>query len=174
MPRTPSNRIPKYRLHKASGQAVVTLDGRDFYLGDHGTASSRQRYERLVGEWLAGGRRLPVQVTDEDPLTVNELLASFWRHAEVHYRSPTGEPTSELDSFIQALKPLRKLYGDAAAIDALPTNLRPFLAGLAQFDRQCAKLCRPIWSSAGSSAKPLAWRTTRHAYTARRRQSDSM
>jgi hypothetical protein len=27
------NRIPTYRKHRASGQAVVTLDSRDFYLG---------------------------------------------------------------------------------------------------------------------------------------------
>jgi hypothetical protein len=27
------NRTPKYRLHKASQQAAVTLEGRDFYLG---------------------------------------------------------------------------------------------------------------------------------------------
>ena len=29
--------LPKYRKHKASGQAVVTLNGRDHYLGPHGT-----------------------------------------------------------------------------------------------------------------------------------------
>ena len=32
---------PKYRKHRASGQAVVTLDGRDRYLGPHGTNASR-------------------------------------------------------------------------------------------------------------------------------------
>ena len=34
--RTP--RIPAYRLHKAYSQAVVTLNGRDHYLGKHGTS----------------------------------------------------------------------------------------------------------------------------------------
>jgi hypothetical protein len=52
MPRlTASN--PKYQKHRASGQAVVTLDGRDFYLGPHGTQASRDEYDRLVGEWLS-------------------------------------------------------------------------------------------------------------------------
>jgi len=32
MPRLMTDRIPKYRKHKASGQAVVTLDGKDHYL----------------------------------------------------------------------------------------------------------------------------------------------
>ena len=31
-----SNSAPKYRKHRASGQAVVTLNGRDFYLGPQG------------------------------------------------------------------------------------------------------------------------------------------
>jgi len=48
-------RVPKYRRHKPSGQAVVTLSGRDFYLGKWGTKTSRAEYQRLVGEWLAGG-----------------------------------------------------------------------------------------------------------------------
>ncbi len=30
-------RVPKYRLHRPTGQAVVTLNGRDTYLGKHGT-----------------------------------------------------------------------------------------------------------------------------------------
>ena len=28
-----TNSTPKYRHHTASGQAIVTLDGHDFYLG---------------------------------------------------------------------------------------------------------------------------------------------
>ena len=34
-------RIPSYRHHKPSGQAVVTLGGRDIYLGKYNTAASR-------------------------------------------------------------------------------------------------------------------------------------
>ena len=34
------NSVPKYRRHKASGQAVVTLDGKDFYLGPHNSKVS--------------------------------------------------------------------------------------------------------------------------------------
>jgi len=50
-------RIAKYRLHKASGQAVVTLDGRDHYLGLFGSESSKAAYERLIASYLAGGRK---------------------------------------------------------------------------------------------------------------------
>ena len=44
-----SPRVPAYRLHKASGQAVVTIAGRDHYLGRHGSEASRKAYDALVG-----------------------------------------------------------------------------------------------------------------------------
>jgi len=47
-------RIPAYRLHKHSGQAVVTIRGRDNYLGQYGSESSRREYDRLIAEHLAG------------------------------------------------------------------------------------------------------------------------
>src|SRR5262245_16166113 len=52
-------RTPSYRLHKPSGQAVVTLDGRDIYLGQYGTPRSRAEFDRILAEWLSNGRRLP-------------------------------------------------------------------------------------------------------------------
>ena len=52
-------RNPSYRLHKHSGQAVVTLNSEDIYLGAYGSASSRREYDRVIAEWLAGGRERP-------------------------------------------------------------------------------------------------------------------
>jgi len=45
--------VPRYRKHRASGQAIVNLSGKDFYLGPHGTKVSHQEYDRVVAEWLA-------------------------------------------------------------------------------------------------------------------------
>ena len=42
MPR-PTQRLPSYRLHKASGQAFVELDGKRLYLGAYGTAASKDQ-----------------------------------------------------------------------------------------------------------------------------------
>ncbi|MCR9293430.1 MAG: hypothetical protein NXI32_11970 [bacterium] len=39
MPRL-SHAVSKYRKHRASGQAIVTLAGKDHYLGPHGTKAS--------------------------------------------------------------------------------------------------------------------------------------
>jgi hypothetical protein len=81
------NRIPTYRKHRASGQAVVTLDSRDFYLGPYGTAVSRGEYDRAVGEWIAGARQLPAHPAT---ITVVEIVAAFRRHARAYYRTRTA------------------------------------------------------------------------------------
>ena len=72
MPRL-SNSLPKYRKHKASGQSFVELNGRRFYLGPHGTKASKNEYDRLIGEWLANGRSIPVST--DNVLTIIQLAA---------------------------------------------------------------------------------------------------
>lgn len=47
--------LPKYQKHRALGQAVVTLDTVDYYLGPHGTKPSYLEYNLLIAEWLANG-----------------------------------------------------------------------------------------------------------------------
>ena len=49
MPRLASA-LPKYRKHRASSQAAVTLSGIDHYLGPHGTKTSKAEYDRLIAE----------------------------------------------------------------------------------------------------------------------------
>jgi hypothetical protein len=39
-----STHLPKYRKHRSTGQAVVSISGRDFYLGPRGTKVSPPRY----------------------------------------------------------------------------------------------------------------------------------
>jgi hypothetical protein len=60
---------------------VVTLNGRDIYLGKHGTDESRAEYERRIAEWHASGKQLPKAPAD---LTLNELMDSFRSHAETY------------------------------------------------------------------------------------------
>jgi hypothetical protein len=57
MPKLATFSLPKYQLHRASGQAVVTLGGGDFYLGPHRPAASKAMYDRLTGEWPAADFR---------------------------------------------------------------------------------------------------------------------
>ncbi len=122
----PSNgsrvRVPLYRRHKPSGQAVVTLSGRDIYLGRWNTRASRSEYDRLIGEWLASGR-CPSKADGVGELTVAELLLQFWRFVKGYYRKD-GRPTSELDEYKQTLRPVRRLYGRTLARDFGPLALK--------------------------------------------------
>ena len=72
--------VPSYRRHKPTAQAVVTLDGRDIYLGRRNTVTSRREYDRLIGERLAAGRRLPKAMASHDT-TIMELAAAYWQFA---------------------------------------------------------------------------------------------
>ena len=42
------NPPPSYRLHKATGQAVVVLSGHSVYLGKFGTPESHTEYDRVI------------------------------------------------------------------------------------------------------------------------------
>lgn len=47
---------PKYRRHRASGQAIVEIAGKVYYLGPYGSDTSHAEYERLVSAWIRQGR----------------------------------------------------------------------------------------------------------------------
>ena len=110
------NKVPSYRLHKASGQAVVTLNGHDIYLGIHNSVESREAYQAALNEWLASRRQhassgtLEREATPVGGLTINELFLAYWEFVQEHYRK-YSKPTSEVASIKRALTPLLKLYG---------------------------------------------------------------
>lgn len=128
-----SNRVrkdPSYRLHKQSGQAIVTLpDGlggrRDVLLGAYDSKESWDQFYRVLAEWRANGRRLRQTASSpETHLTVGQLILAFWPHAEMHYRRTDGTPTNELTDFKLSLRPLAHLYGNATARDFGPLALK--------------------------------------------------
>jgi integrase len=119
-----SNCVPSYRLHKPSGQAVVTLSGRDHYLGRHGSPESKAEYDRLIAEYLASRRQHPDRQGQPHAFTIDAMILAVWKEAELHYRHPDGTPTGELDNLRDALRPLRRLYGHTPAADFGPLALR--------------------------------------------------
>jgi hypothetical protein len=74
-------RTPSYRKHAPSGQAVVTLRGKDFYLGKYNSKESEDKYDALISEYLANGRKLPPLRTKEE-ITIEELAIKFLEWAE--------------------------------------------------------------------------------------------
>ena len=123
------HKVPSYRLHKQSGQAIVTLVDpagirKDVLLGEFGSQGSREAYARVIAEWEVNRRQFPKKGNSPSDLTVNEIIVRFWQFAEQHYRHPSGEPTGELENFRTSLRPLRQLYGDTAATDFGPLALK--------------------------------------------------
>ena len=63
----------------------MTLDGEDIYLGGHGSAGSRQKYDQLISQWTAGGRKLP---SETHAATIAEIVDSYSSQSNVHVRKP--------------------------------------------------------------------------------------
>ena len=126
MPRL-TRKLPSYRLHRSSRQAVVTLGGRDYYLGSFNAPESRAEYERLIQEWLANHRQImekPVTKNGKDQgVTINELISQYWVFASGYYVKNL-KPTSELHALRFSFKPLVGLYGTTTVDRFGPSSLK--------------------------------------------------
>jgi integrase len=132
MSRRKKGELPRYRLHKQSGQAVVSLPTggvpryRDVLLGPFDSEASKREYTRVIDEWLAAGKLAPPRLVNGrcPDLTVAEVCLRFWKHAEVHYRLVDGSSSRELDHFKYALLPVVELYGAKPAAEFGPVRLK--------------------------------------------------
>lgn len=127
MPSKHKTRVPGYRRHKASGQAVVTFAGRDFYLGPHGSPESKAEYRRLTAEYLASGAMLPPRRTARtternDSLSVEQLARAFLRHLEMKHEA--SWIANNLPRYRSAMAPVREIYEASAAADFSPLKLQ--------------------------------------------------
>lgn len=115
---------PNYRRHKRSGQAVVTLGGRDCYLGPWNSAASKAKYRRRLAEWNAVG--CPADIPpDPSALTVVELIERYWNHVKTYYPDQTRESTIK-----PTLRRLRRLYGPTLAFEFGPLAMKAFQRAL--------------------------------------------
>lgn len=120
-----SKGVPKYCLHRHSGQAVVRIAGHDHYLGKHGSPESYEKYAELITRWQAsGGRRdEPIEHPDQAVLSINELILAYWRYVEGRYVRD-GQPTDEQAAIRAALGALRRSFGLTRAVDFGPKSLK--------------------------------------------------
>jgi len=119
-------KLPGYLFHKASGQARVRIDGKDYYLGPYGSDESRIEYGKLIANQASGATVDPLRGTGSEAsqgLAVSELVLSFMLHARKHYLKNNVE-TSEVDCFKLAANPLVVLYGTTPAREFGPLALK--------------------------------------------------
>ena len=111
-------RLPSYRKHvskSADGtvtvRARVTLSGKDFLLGEYGSKQSRQKYNRLLAEWLVSNQSTTFGVPAKDMLMV-ELLTVYLKSIKKYYGD---RPESEFRRIKPAVSAMRSLYGSEPA-----------------------------------------------------------
>ena len=108
--------IPSYRRH-SSGQARVTLDGQDHLLGPYNSPQSQEAYRRLIREWLENRAKTTRQEAEKEPLSVNELILAYWKHAERYYGFDLNPDRGDAHNLKAALQVARALYGRTPARD---------------------------------------------------------
>ncbi len=110
-------RIPKYSLHKATGQARVWIDGQDHYLGEFGSEESKRKYSELIDKW-----RLQIENPAASSLTIGQLVLLYDQHVSTYYVKD-GKPTSEFLCVKSALRPLAEKFSKTLVGDFGPSKL---------------------------------------------------
>ena len=122
-----SPQVPKYRHYKPKDLAVVRIDGRDHYLGKYGSDASKERYRRVIAEHLVSPLPVvtaPDKSSSEPGKAVGELIVAYWERHVTSYDVKNDRPTSEQGNIRQALRFLRRLYGNIQASDFSPLALK--------------------------------------------------
>jgi len=83
-------RLPKYSLHKPSGQAKVRHNGRTIYLGKYGSQESKDRYAKFISSLPKPEEPDPSGARLADPipgasLLAGEIVLRFFTHAKTYY-----------------------------------------------------------------------------------------
>jgi len=121
-------RVPSYRLHKSTGQAIVVIKRKFYYLGKFGTEESRRKYEKIIGEYLANGRKAPSEPTPAfRGLTVRAMLAGYLEYCRDYYHGND------------------EYRAHAALVEKVVVNVGDLDAQ--RFSRQVKKLSRTLTSS---------------------------
>ncbi len=132
----PKKKVPSYRLHRQSGQAVVTLTDsktkrrHDVLLGEYNSSASRIKYVKMIATWEEAGRVLDMAAEDARKtierrpgvVTVSTVALNYWRHVKARYQ--TRRNRSRLFHVRVALKLLRSKYGGLPAAEFGPLALR--------------------------------------------------
>jgi integrase len=115
---------PSYRLHKPSGQAIVVIQGKTFYLGKWKSVQSEDEYRRLIAEWSTFKRqsRPPEKSKRHSDICISEVVRAYWNYA-CEYYVKDGKQTTEPGTIRQALRPLNQLYGHTPVAEFGPLAL---------------------------------------------------
>ncbi len=147
---------PKYRKYRASGQAIVSLNGQDHYLGPHGARASHLAYDRLILEYLSSDTQAPQPA--EPRLSMVGLLVAYWspaRESSDCMSSISGRPSlhrmmrsERLSTPSEKTVPQLRLLGALEVPHGWPLNCSSDLSGASRSTSQ------PNQSGSRSQASP--------------------
>lgn len=118
----PNNPVPKYRLHRHTGQGAVVLNGEWKYLGKYDSPESREAYDQLLAQWLIRGRHLPEERGASQELRVKDLILRYVTFCEQRFAHRRTRK-SLMSRIIVGLRPVRRLFGNSPAADFGPKSL---------------------------------------------------
>lgn len=122
----PKKQPPSYRLHKATGRAIVTLNRNgkreDVPLGKYNSKESWTKYHQVIAEYLANDSKLPPTRSKKE-MTCGELATKFIEWAEGYYLDYDGKPNETANHCRYAVTPMIQHYGDNPVSDFVPTSL---------------------------------------------------
>lgn len=119
------HKLPKYSLHKASGQARVKRAGKVTYLGSWGSQASHEAYARFISD-LPKPVEPVAKFAEPLPgarLLVGEIVLRYYEHAERYYVQ-NGKPTGEHVTIRCLLRPVTKRFANLPANDFGPKRLK--------------------------------------------------
>ncbi len=119
------NKLPKYSLHKPSGQAKVRCGGKDTYLGKYGSPESKEAYARFVASIPKPAEQ--GRLAEPAPgvaLMVGECIERYQAHAQRYYVHADGSQTGEALTIRVLLRPVVKKFAELPARDFGPKKLK--------------------------------------------------
>jgi hypothetical protein len=144
MPRLPES-VPKYRRHRATGQAVVTINGRDIYLGPHRSRASKLLCDQKITEWLASARS-PSYEIPEHVTSVAELVVAYIEHANRYYGDGPRSECANMRHALRSSAACMVVRAPQSASDRHPNNA---ICTLQQTSRLLTEEIRQVRKSIG-------------------------
>jgi hypothetical protein len=144
---TRASQVPKYCLHKPSGQGYVRIRNRVVYCGKFGTPDSLAEYGRLIGalvtekatESARSAAGAKIADPPRKPATIEKLFRHYQRFAKTYYRKKDGTVTLTAANIERALQRVQDLYGRAIARGIAKANKQ--IAETAEAAGVCACKC---------------------------------
>ena len=116
--------IPKYCLHKPSGQARVIIDSKHIWLGKYGTPESHLRYDELIADLVTS------RESGGPKLTLTQVLSRFWKHAKQRYSRHGKGRYGNAVNWRPIIQLLREKHGSESPEQFGPLAFRELIEGM--------------------------------------------